>query len=108
LNDHSIQWLYQRRITDHLDNEIGETVGKEWENLKSILRKAANESLGTKHKWRRKSGVRNLDDELAQIIEDKAATFKTFISMGKQEDEIIYTRKRAIAIREVRKRQREC
>jgi hypothetical protein len=35
------------------------------ENLTSILRKAANESLGTKHKWRRKSGVRNWDDELA-------------------------------------------
>jgi hypothetical protein len=44
LNDQIIQWLYQRRITDLLDNEIGETVEEEWENLTSILRKAANES----------------------------------------------------------------
>jgi hypothetical protein len=44
LNDQIIQWLYQRRITDRLDNEIGETVEEEWENLTSILRKAANES----------------------------------------------------------------
>jgi hypothetical protein len=50
LSDQSIQRLYERRITNRLDNEIGETVEEEWENLTSIFRKAANESLGTKHK----------------------------------------------------------
>jgi hypothetical protein len=107
LNDQSIQWLYQRRITDHLDNETGETVEEEWENLTSILRKA-DESLGTKHKWETKSAVRNWDDELAQVIEDKTAAFRTFVWKVKQEEEIIYKMKRAIAKREVRKRHREC
>jgi hypothetical protein len=35
------------------------------------------------------------------------AAFKTFITMGKQEDKINYKIKRAIAKREVRKRHRE-
>jgi hypothetical protein len=96
LNDQSIQWLYQRRITYHLDNEIGETVEEEWENLTSILTKAANESLATKHKGKINTGVRNWDDELAQIVEDKRAAFNTFISTGKQKDELIYNMKRSI------------
>jgi hypothetical protein len=41
------------------------------------------------------------------IIEDKRAAFKVFISTAKQEDEIIYKMKRAIAKRGVRKRHRE-
>jgi hypothetical protein len=68
------------------NNEMVKQMSRKWELLTSILRKAANECLGTRHKWKRKSGVRNWDDELAQIIEDKRAAFRTFISTRKQED----------------------
>jgi hypothetical protein len=52
LSDSSIQWLFQQRINSQMENiDINNDTEKEWENLKTIIRNAANESLGKYKKY---------------------------------------------------------
>lgn len=108
LNDSSIKWLYQKRL-DELNETttVSEDVEEEWQNISDLLKRAASQSLGTKRKWHRKKGLRNWDDNIKQIIENKREAYKQYICTKKEEDKINYHLKRAIAKREVRKYHRQ-
>ncbi|KAJ4434009.1 hypothetical protein ANN_16328 [Periplaneta americana] len=58
--------------------------------------------FGTKKAWLRKKGLRQWDDDISKIIADKRQAFNKYISIKKEEDQIDYRKKRAIAKREVR------
>ncbi|KAJ4427194.1 hypothetical protein ANN_24811 [Periplaneta americana] len=51
-----------------------------------------------------KKGLRQWDDDISNIIADKRQAFNKHISTKKEEDQIDYRKKRAIAKREVRKK----
>jgi hypothetical protein len=70
--DPTITWLYQRRL-DNLTHTtpMGTNAKEEWISLTKMLKQAANESLGTKRKWHTKTGLRNWDENIKQIIIDK-------------------------------------
>jgi hypothetical protein len=82
---------------------MGTNAEEEWISLMKLLKQVANESLGTKRKWHRKTGLRNWDENIKQIITDTREAYKKFLCTRKEEDKIDYHRKRAIAKREVRK-----
>jgi hypothetical protein len=63
LQEESIRRLYQQRIVKNLSEyPRASTIDKEWKNIKIAIKKAANEVIGTKKKYRRKkvyeSGMR--------------------------------------------------
>lgn len=46
-------------------------IEKEWENVKSIIKRAAPEALGTKKKNPRRIGLRNWTPEIVEAIQEK-------------------------------------
>jgi hypothetical protein len=61
LNDNSVQWFYERRITNLLQiTPIGNNLEEEWANVASILKQAAKESLREKKKMDQKKGCQNM------------------------------------------------
>jgi hypothetical protein len=66
--DPSITWLNQRRL-DNLTHttRMGSNAEDEWISLMKMLKQAASESLSTKRKWHRRTGLRNWDENIKQI-----------------------------------------
>jgi hypothetical protein len=106
--DPTITWLYKRRL-DNLTHTtpMGTNAEEEWISLMKLLKQVTNESLGIKRKWHRKTGLRNWDENIKQIITATREAYKKFLCTRKEEDKIDYHRKRAIAKREVRKYHRK-
>ena len=68
LQEESIGKLCQQRLAK---NPRASTIDKEWENIKIAIKKAANEAIGTKKKYRRKKGLRIRNEEIKNVIENK-------------------------------------
>jgi GTP cyclohydrolase II len=72
LQEGSIRGLYKKRLARNLSEcPKDSTIDKEQENIKSAIKKAANEALGTKKKYRRKKGLRIWNEEIKNAIENK-------------------------------------
>jgi len=72
LQEESIRRLYQQRLAKNLSEYLrASKIDKEWENIKIIIKKAANEAIGTKKKYRRKKGLRIWNEEIKNAIENK-------------------------------------
>ena len=70
LQEESIQRLYQQRLAKNLSEyPRASTIDKEWENIKMAIKKAANEAIGTKKKYRRKKDLRIWNEEIKTAIE---------------------------------------
>jgi len=78
LNDESIRWLYTQRVKLHLSNRKDDEIDieKEWKNLQNILKSAANESLGTRKRRKRRKYLKIWDDQIKQLIETKKKSYK--------------------------------
>jgi hypothetical protein len=53
-------------------------------DITKMLKQAANESLDTKRKWHTKTGLRNSDENIKQIIADKREAYKKFLYTTKE------------------------
>jgi len=51
-------------------------IEKEWKNLQSMLKSAANESLGTMKRRNRRKYLKIWDDQIKQLIETKKKSYK--------------------------------
>ncbi|NSM56166.1 RNA-directed DNA polymerase [Wolbachia endosymbiont of Atemnus politus] len=108
LEDESIKGLYQKRIEEWMrEREEVRSIEEEWTNLKTIIDKAAKESLGMKRSWMRKRGIRNWDDEIKHVIEEKKKAYRNWLNQKTIESKIEYNRKRALAKQACRKKNRE-
>jgi hypothetical protein len=58
LKDRSIRYRYQNRLNDKLETiTTREEVENEWINIKTAVKEAALEALGTKKKYCRRKGI---------------------------------------------------
>ena len=86
---------------------MNEDVETEWINITNIIKQTGYESLGTKKKWLRRKGLRNWNDNIEKIVNDKREAYKKFLNSRKEVDKIEYKLKRAITKREVCKYHRK-
>jgi len=108
LNGESRRWLYTQRVKFHLNNtkENEIYIEKEWKNLQNILKSATNESLGTIKRRNKRKYLKIWDDQIKQLIKTKKKLYKKWLDSKKLEDKLEYKRNKALAKREVRRRQR--
>jgi hypothetical protein len=69
LTDPSIRWLFERRVSSLLQEvKISSDIEEEWRNLTFILKQAASESIGTRKRWHRKTGVRKWNENIEKVV----------------------------------------
>ena len=83
------------------------TIDKEWENIKISIKKAANEAIGTKKKYRRKKGLRIWNEEIKNAIENKRTAYQKYLQNPSEETFETYKTKRNIAKTMVSKTHKE-
>ena len=72
--------MYQQRLNKNLSEyPRASTIDKESENKKIATKKAANEAIGTKKKYRRKKGLRIWYEEIKNAIENKRTAYQQYI-----------------------------
>jgi hypothetical protein len=100
LYDESIRWLFTQRVTQQVE-KISEhdDIESEWENIKTIINTAANESLGKCTIFSRKKKVKIWDEEIKQIIHNKNLAYTKYLNTKQPEDKINYRHQRAITKR---------
>jgi len=76
--DESIRWLHIQRVKFHLSHtkEDDIDIEKECKNLQSVLKLAANESLGTMKRRNMRKCFKIWDDRIKQLIETKKKSYK--------------------------------
>ena len=80
LQEESIRRLYQQRLATNLSEYPRAcTVDKEWENIKIAIKKAANEAIETKKKYRRRKCLRILNEEIKNAIENKRTAYQKYL-----------------------------
>jgi hypothetical protein len=98
LQKESIWRLYQQRPAKNLSEYPRvSTIDKEWENIKTAIKKAANEAIGTKKKYRRKKGLRIWNEEIKNAIENKRTAYQKYLQNPSEENFETYKIKRNIA-----------
>jgi hypothetical protein len=81
LQEESIRILYQQILTKNVNvYPRASTIDKEWENIKMAIKKAANEALGTKKKYRRKKGLRIWNEDIKNAIENRRTAYQKITS----------------------------
>ena len=107
LNDQSTRWLYAKRIDYYLQKkEESIDVEEEWENLKQILKSAAEESLGKLRPNCKRKYLKIWDEEMKNLIKEKKEAYNKWLNNKTMADKINYKRLVAIVRRESRKRKR--
>jgi len=98
LQEESIRRLYQQRLAKNLSEyPRASTIDKEWENIQIAIKKAANEAIGTKKKYRRKKGLRIWNEEIKNVIENKRTAYQKYLQNPSEENFETYKIKRNIA-----------
>jgi hypothetical protein len=98
LQEESIQRLYHQRLAKNLSEYArASTIDKEWENIKIAIKKAANEAIGTKKKYRRKKGLRIWNEEIKNAITNKRTAYQKYLQNPNEENFEMYKIKRNIA-----------
>ena len=98
LHEESIQRLYQQRLSKNLSEyPRASTIDKEWENIKIAIKKAANEAIGTKKKYRRKKGLIIWNEEIKNAIENKQTAYQKYLQNPNEENLETYKIKRNVA-----------
>ena len=98
LQEESIRRLYQQRLAKNLSEYTRtSTIDKEWENILTATKKAANEAIGTKKKHRRKKGLRIWNGEIKNAIEIKRTAYQKYLQNPNEENFETYKIKRNIA-----------
>ena len=98
LQEESIRRLYQQRLATNLSEYPRAcTVDKEWENIKIAIKKAANEAIGTKKKYRRRKCLRILNEEIKNAIENKRTAYPKYLQNPSEESFETYEAKRSKA-----------
>ena len=95
LQEESIWRLYQRRLAKNLsDHPRASTINKEWENIKTSIKKTTNKTIGTKKKYRRKKGLSIWNEEIKNTIENKQTAYQKYLQNHSEENNEIYKIKR--------------
>jgi len=98
LQEESIRSLYQQRLAKTLSEyPMASTIDKEWENIKISIKKAANEAIGTKTKYRRKKGLRIWNEEIRNVIANKRTAYQIYLQNPSEENFETYKIRRNIA-----------
>ena len=86
LQEENIRRLNQQRLAKNLSEyPRASTIDKEWENIKIYIKKAANEAIGTKKKYRRKKGLR-IWNEIKIAIENKRRAYQKYLQNPSEEN----------------------
>lgn len=73
--------LYQSCLSNYLTSspsEEGADIESIWNIIQTVIRKAADEALGSKRKIHRKKGLQIWDEEIAEAIKEKKALYHTY------------------------------
>jgi predicted DsbA family dithiol-disulfide isomerase len=88
----------QQRLAKNLSEyPRASTIDKEWENIKTAMKKAANEPIGIKKKYRRKKGLRIWNEEIKNAIENKRRAYQKYLQNPSEENFETYKITRNIA-----------
>ena len=60
--------LYQKRLARNLNECSEASTDKEWDSIKTAIKKATNEATGTKKKHRKRKGLRIWKEEIKNVI----------------------------------------
>jgi hypothetical protein len=72
--------LYQQRLAKTLSEyPRASTIDKEWENIKIATKKAANEAIETKNKYKRMKGLRIWNEEIRNVISNKRRAYQRYL-----------------------------
>lgn len=108
IDDPVNKWLYQKRVqATNQSHPVSNNSEKEWENIKTVILQAANESLGTVSGYRKMARLRIWDDEVKTLIDRKWHAFRKWMKTKKQEDLIEFRRQQALAKRKIRQLKRK-
>ncbi|KAJ4431069.1 hypothetical protein ANN_19662 [Periplaneta americana] len=108
LRQDSIRKLYCKRLENYIDHgALSMDVNQEWEDLKSVIEKAAYESLGKRYKRRSKRGIKIWSEETKHIIEEKRKAYLKFLQTKSEADRAEYKYRCAMVKRETRKLSRQ-
>jgi len=98
LQEESIRRLYRQRLAKNLSQyPRASTIDKEWDNIQIAIKKAANEAIGTKKKYRRKKGLRIWNEESKDAIENKRTAYQKYLQNPSEENFETYKIKRNTA-----------
>lgn len=89
--------LYQKRLAKNLNKCPEASIDKEWESIKTAIKKAANEATGTKKKYRKRKGLRIWNEEIKNVIENKRRAYQKYLQHPTKENLETYKIKRNIA-----------
>lgn len=93
LSDPTSRWLLQRRM-EIIEEErpVSDDVDEEWDNIKHILRTAAEEALGWRNRVRNPKKIPIWNTEIAEAIKRKQSAWKKWVKSQKIEDKRQYAR----------------
>ena len=95
LENESVRNLYQSRINTYLQMyTTSENIEKEWQNIQEIMKKAANEAIGTRKKFRKRKGLSIWTEEIDECIKYKQKRFKMFLDRPTDENKEEYKKAR--------------
>ena len=108
IDDPVNKWLYKKRLEiAEKEHPRSTEVEEEWLNIKGIMKKAAEESLGMVAAERGKNRLRLWDEEMKTLIKEKRIAFRRWMRSKKEEDKSEYNRTAALAKRKARKLKRD-
>lgn len=95
LQDESIKQLYQSRLQTYLlEMPTNIEINEEWGNISRMIHKAAEETLGKKKKFRKRTGLKIWNDEISVAVNEKQTAYIKLLQNRTLQNENDYKEKR--------------